>query len=114
MTTLSHDEAHTIVGSMTEEQLFRVMRRMRYHQAAFHDVRDAVAQSVADELDSIAYNMQSNARFAYRQPDDPGPVEFPEPHVGHFGGWLTVSIWVTAIVASWTIAYVVLIEVVLR
>lgn len=105
MLHLSHDEAHTIVGTMTEDQLFRVMRRMRHHQAAFHDVRDAVAQSVADELDAIAYN---------RQPDDPGIDKFPEPHVGRYPGWLTAAIWVTAIAVSWTVVYAVLIEWLLR
>ena len=113
MTTLQHNAAKALIDTMTEEQLIRVMRRMRHQKAAFPDIRDAIAQSVADELDSIAYNSQSQARIGY-QPDDPGHEEFPEPHVGHFAGWLTAAIWVTAIVASWTIVYVVLIEVVLR
>jgi len=105
MTTLQHNAAKALIDTMTEEQLIRVMRRMRHHQAAFPDVRDAVAQSVADELDAISYN---------RQPDDPGHEEFPEPHVGHFAGWLTAAIWVTAIIASWTVVYVILIEWLLR
>lgn len=48
------------------------------------------------------------------QPDEPGLDEYPEPHVGHYPGWLTATIWVTAIMLFWTIAYVVLIEEVLR
>jgi len=47
------------------------------------------------------------------QPDSPGLDEFPEPHVGHYPGWLTATVW-TAIMLSWTIVYVALIEVVLR
>lgn len=105
MTTLQHNAAKVLIDTMTEEQLFRVMRRIRHQQAAFPDVRDAIAQSVADELDAITYN---------RQPDDPGVCELPEPDVGKYPGWLTAFIWTTAILASWTIVYVVLIEVVLR
>ena len=48
------------------------------------------------------------------QPDDPGLDEYPEPHVGHFSGWVTATVWITAIIAFWAIVYVVLIEVVLR
>ena len=66
-----------------------------------------------------------NIRSPIRQPDDPGVDAYPygwgevdwgdpEPDVGHYPGWLTAIIWVTPIVLSWTLVYVVLIEVVLR
>lgn len=92
MTTLSHGEAKACIDTMSQDQLFRVVRRMRHHQAAFHDVRDAIAQSVADELDAIAYN---------RQPDDPGPEKFAEPHVGKYPGWLRAIIWLGPAAAYW-------------
>jgi len=96
MTTLQHNAAKALIDTMTEEQLIRVMRRMRHQKAAFPDIRDAIAQSVADELDSIAYN---------RQPDDPGHEEFPEPHVGQYPGWMTAVIWLSAIGVFWGGAY---------
>ena len=99
MTTLSHDEARTVIDGMTNAQLFRVMTRMRWHQAAFHDVRDAIAQAAADELDSIATNCPRA-----RQPDDPGS-EYPEPDVGHYPGWIVLVGWLAPTAAFWAIAY---------
>ena len=52
--------------------------------------------------------------FPIHQPDDPGFDEYPEPNVGYYPGWLTAIIWVAPSVLFWAIAYVVLIEVVLR
>ncbi len=53
MIKLSHDDAYAFLSTMTEAQLGRVLRRVSRHSAAFHDIRDAAAQAVVDELHAI-------------------------------------------------------------
>jgi hypothetical protein len=93
-TLLSYGQAKEFIDHMSEPQLARVMNRMRHYSAAFPDIHDAVAQSVADELAAIATN---------RQPDDPGISQYQEPDVGHYPGWLTAICWLGPTAAFWAV-----------
>ena len=55
--TISREVANVFVHLMTEAQLGRVMNRMKHTSAAFPDIRDAIAQAVADELVAIVANL---------------------------------------------------------
>jgi hypothetical protein len=94
MRPLSHDDAKAFIACMTYEHIDRVFNRLLEYSAGFPDIRDAITQAVSDEL---------AAREANRQPDDPG-IEFQEPDVGRYPGWVTAIIWLVPIAGSWLAA----------
>lgn len=70
MTRLSHRQAHLIAGAMTEAQLARVLNRVGRYGAAFHDIRDAAAEAIADELEAIRFDRRPIDQEASDLADD--------------------------------------------